>query len=341
MNNTRHILSLFAATLLLAGCGKINTQKQSVAPIAVRTVTVDVTAGSGSRSYLGEVEAATGITLYHPLGGKLTALHVHNGQKVTQGQPVADVDDTQPRSMHVAAKATLLQAEDAYRRLLQVHDSGGLSEVKWMEMQTNLEKARQQEIATRKSLEDCHLTAPVDGVITDADVHVGQQLLPGQTVCTVLSMNALQVVFSVPESDVAAFATGDTVVLTLNALPERSLRGVVSEKSLSAGKVAHTYAIKAFILGPTGEVLPGMIAKVLTTKAFSDGLVVPSACVQTTPEGPAVWVVRDGKAWRQVVRSTRFVRDGVLVSEGLKAGEEVVTAGFQKLYNGAEVVVME
>lgn len=341
MNNTRNILSLFAAALLLAGCGKINTQKQSVPPIAVRTITVDVTAGSGSRSYLGEVEAATGITLYHPLGGKLTALHVHNGQKVTQGQPVADLDDTQPRSMHEAAKATLAQAEDAYQRLLQVHDSGGLSDVKWMEMQTNLEKARQQEIATRKSLEDCHLAAPMDGVITDADVHVGQQLLPGQTVCIVLSMNALQVVFSVPESDVISFAIGDTLQLIPNALPDRSLRAVVAEKSLSAGKVAHTYAIKAIILNTGSELLPGMIAKVLTTKNFSDGLVVPSSCVQTTPEGPAVWVVREGKAWRQVVRSTRFVRDGVLVSEGLTAGDKVVTAGFQKLYNGAEVVEAE
>ena len=341
MHNRHYILFVLIALTVCSACSKTDTQKKSVPPVAVRTITVNVTAGAGTRTYLGEIEAATGITLYHPLGGKLTALHVRNGQKVTQGQPVADLEDTQTRSMHEAANATLRQAEDAYNRLLQVHDSGGLSEVKWMEMQTNLEKARQEEIATRKSLDDCHLTAPLDGVITDADVHVGQQLLPGQTVCTVLSLSTLQVAFSVPESDVAAFSNGDTVLLTLNALPDKRFRAVVREKSLSAGMVAHTYQIKAVLSAPGKEILPGMIAKVQTVKAFSDGLVVPSACVQTTQEGPAVWVVRDGKAWRQVVRSTRFVRDGVLISEGLNSGDQVVTAGYQKLYNGAEVIEAE
>ena len=340
MHNNRFILLGLAAAVLIA-CGKTDSGKPTVRPIAVRTVTLDVNEGAGTRSYIGQVEAATSMPLYHPLGGKLTALHVRNGSQVAEGQPIADIDDTQARSMHEAAVATLSQAEDAYKRLLQVHESGGVSDVKWIEMQTNLEKARQQEIATRKSLEDCHLTAPIEGVVTDVEVHAGQQLLPGQTICNVLSLRALQVVFSVPESDISSFEKGDTIRLSFNAFPDQTFRGVVQEKGLNAGMVAHGYQIKAGILAPSRQILPGMLAKVLTTKAYASGLVVPSACVQTTPEGPAVWVVRDGVAHRQPVGNTRFVKDGVLVSEGLKAGDRVVTAGYQKLYNGAKVTEAE
>ena len=245
------------------------------------------------------------------------------------------------RSMHDAALATLSQAEDAYNRLLQVHESGGLSEVQWIEMQTNLEKAKQQEISTRKSLDDCHLTSPIDGVVTDVDVHVGQRLLPSQTVCTVLSLKALQIVFSVPESDITSFSQGDTIIMTLNAFPDRTFCGIVLEKGLSAGMVAHAYEVKAKILSPSKEILPGMLAKVLTTKSFNGGLVIPSACVQMTPAGPSVWVVREGVACRQQIGETSFVRDGVLVNEGLNKGDQVVVAGYQKLYNGAQVVEAE
>ncbi|MBE6324449.1 MAG: efflux RND transporter periplasmic adaptor subunit [Bacteroidales bacterium] len=341
MNSTHNILILFLATVVACSCAKTESGSQTVRPVSVRTITLDVNKESGTRTYIGEVEAAMAMPLYHSLGGELTALHVRNGQQVTKGQSIADIDDTQMRSIHDAALATLSQAEDAYNRLLQVHESGGLSEVQWIEMQTNLEKAKQQEISTRKSLDDCHLTSPIDGVVTDVDVHVGQRLLPSQTVCTVLSLKALQIVFSVPESDITSFSQGDTIIMTLNAFPDRTFCGIVLEKGLSAGMVAHAYEVKAKILSPSKEILPGMLAKVVTTKSFVGGLVVPSACVQMTPTGPAVWVVRDGVARRQQIGETSFVRDGVLVNEGLNKGDQVVVAGYQKLYNGAQVVEAE
>ena len=341
MHNTHNIFVLLLAAAIVCGCAKTESGSQTVRPVAVRTITLDVNEETGSRTYIGEVEASVTMPLYHSFGGELTALHVRNGMQVTKGQPVADVDDTQARSAHDAAVATLSQAEDAYKRLLQVHENGGLSEVQWMEMQTNLEKAKQQEIASRKSLEDCHLTAPIDGVVTDVDVHVGQKLLPSQTICSVLSLKALQAVFSVPESDISSFSIGDTILLTLNAFPDRTFRGIVLEKGLSAGMVAHAYQVKAKILSPSKEILPGMLIKVLTTKSFAGGLVVPSACVQMTPEGPAVWVVREGVARRQPVGKTSFVRDGVLVDEGLNRGDRVVVSGYQKLFDGAQVVEAE
>jgi len=341
MNKSLIISTCFLAAVVLSACKNADSKKKTVRPVAVRTIMLERSESAGTRTYMGEVEAATGITLYHPLGGKLFALHVRNGQQVTKGQPIADFDDTQARSLHEASLATLEQAEDGYKRLLQVHENGGLSDVKWIEMQTNYEKARQQEIATRRSLEDCHLTAPIDGVISEADVHVGQQMFPGQTVCKVLGLRTLQVAFSVPESDVASFSIGDTVTMKLNALPEQAFLGKVLEKGLSAGAIAHTYLVKALILSPNQEMLPGMIAKVMTHKPLANGLVVPSACVQTTPEGLAVWVVRDGKAERQSIAKTMFVKDGILVGEGLHEGDQVVIAGYQKLYSGAFVTEVE
>lgn len=335
----KHLLILTAACLALSSCSKIEEARKSkpAAPIAVRTIVVQEQAEEGSRTYIGEVEAGSEVALYHALGGRLTALHVHNGQSVHEGQAIADLDDTQPRSLHDAAVATLRQAEDGYERLRQVHQSGGLSDVKWIEMQTNLEKARQQEIATRKQLDDCHITSPVSGIVADAGVRVGQQLYPGQTICSIVGMHTLQAVFTVPESDVASFRIGDSVRLHISALQQPALIGVLTEKGISAGAIAHTYKLKAVILNRTADILPGMIVKVRTTHPLSAGIIIPSAGVQTTPDGPAVWVVRGDSAFRQPIRATQFVKNGVLVTDGLQPGDRIVTAGYQKLYQGAKV----
>lgn len=68
------------------------------------------------------------------------------------------------------------QAEDAYNRLKKVHSEGGISDVRWIEMETDLEKTRQAEVAARKRVEDCVIRAPFDGVVSCRNHHFSVQL---------------------------------------------------------------------------------------------------------------------------------------------------------------------
>lgn len=333
------IAIILISALALGACSKLHKEEQrEVAPIPVQILTVGVSESASERCYVGEIEPLTQMPLSHQLGGQIKALHVKSGDRVASGQLIAEFDDTQARSLHEAAAATLRQAEDAYERLQAVHEGGGVSDVRWVQMQTDLEKARQQEILAAKSLADCRMKAPADGVISQMDVHVGQQLLPGQPVCTLLDVQRLQVHFSVPEQEINLMHKGDTVCFTLSALPGRLLRARITDKDVSAGALAHAYGIRAALLSASSDVLPGMVARVVARGVGSEGIVVPSGCVQTTQRGLAVWVVRDGRAERIVVGDTEFVRNGVRVGQGLRPGDEVITAGYQKLFAGAEVV---
>lgn len=332
-------LAILLSALALVSCSKLHKEEQrTVAPIPVKTLVVGFGSSASERSYVGEIEPLAEMPLSHQLGGQLTAICVKSGDRVSSGQLIATFDDTQARSLHEAAVATLRQAEDAYERLQAVHEGGGVSDVRWVQMQTDLEKAHQQEILTAKSLSDCRLTAPADGVVSELDVHVGQQLLPGQPVCKLLDVRHLQVRFSVPEQDVNRLHKGDTVSFTLSALPDRLFAAQITDKDVSAGALAHTYGVRAALLQTSSEVLPGMVARVLASGVGTEGIVVPAASVQTTQRGLAVWVVRSGRAERIPVGDTEFVSDGVRVGEGLMPGDEVITAGYQKLFAGAEVV---
>ena len=80
-----------------------------------------------------------------------------------------------------------------------------------------------------------------------------------------------------------------------------------------------------------------MVAKIRLALSESSGIVVPSSCVITMPEGADVWVFQNGLAHRRNIKVGGFVKNGIMVESGLNSGDTIITVGHQKLYNGAKV----
>lgn len=327
-------------SMLLIGCGDKTDKQQTYNPvIPVECKVVGFTENSNFRYYIGTIQSEMKISLSFLFGGDLTEIYVHNGQKVKKGDIIAKVDETTAKSLHDGALATLNQAEDGYERLKQVHEEGAISDVRWVQMETDLEKARQTEISTRKHLENCTLYAPQDGIISMKERVVGESMHPAETFCHLIDMNKLVVEFSVPEKEVGLVNIGEKAKAEIQALGNIERDIEVIDKSIMSNPFGHTYTVKARINLDGTDVLPGMVAKIRLYSTALTGIIVPASCVQTVSEGRAVWVVRNGKSFRQVIEVSDFVRNGVLVSKGLEHGDTIVTVGYQKLYNGASVSV--
>ena len=335
------IISCLLASLLFCSCGNNEKGRPGWSDtIPVEVLVIDDSTTPTERNYVGDIGSEREVQLSFLLGGTLTKVAVQNGQTVSAGQLLAEVDATTANSLHATAVATLRQAEDAYRRLEAVHKEGGISDVKWIEMETNLEKARQTEVSTRKHLEDCAIKAPFSGVISCGNHHVGQELKPVEPFARLLDMNKLRVDFSVPEQEISLIHVGDAITATVPALDDREIALRISDKSLIANPLGHTYKVHASIVsGDVKGLLPDMVAKVNVKIGAAGGIVVPTDCVQTMPEGTVVWVVVDGKAQHRQVVVGDFIKNGVVIKEGLSAGDIVVKAGQQKLYTDANVRV--
>ena len=328
-----------AAALTVCSCsGGKDKSSGWTDTIEVETVVIGNMEASAERNYVGSIGSEREVSLSFALGGRLTKVAVRNGEHVVAGQVLAEVDATRARSLHAASLATLRQAEDAYRRLEAVHREGGISEVRWMEMETDLEKARQAETSSRKQLEDCTLRAPYAGVVSCGDHLVGEEMKPGEVYCRVLDMERLRVNFSVPEQEIALIAVGDEATATVSALGDRELRLRVSDKGMRANPMGHTYAVHATVTaGERNGLLPDMVTKVHATLGDGGGMAIPMECVQTMPEGTIVWVVKDGRAEQRRIAVGDFFSEGVYVERGLAPGDTVVAEGRQKLYRGAKV----
>lgn len=340
---------IFSCCLLLfCGCGQKKADRGWSDSIAVEALVVSAGDNAGQRDYVGVIGSEVEVDMSFILGGTLTKVAVSNGQKVRKGQVLAEVDGTTVSSLHNTALATLRQAEDAYNRLKNVHSEGGISDVRWIQMETDLEKARQAEVAARKRVEDCVIKAPFDGVVSCRNHHVGEEMRPMEPFARVLDLRRLRVGFSVPEQEVGLLPMGSTATATIPALDDRELTLKINDKSLIANPMGHTYRVYATIVSGDAEgtvlgvhggtpLLPDMVAKVHVTLDAKAGIVVPSECVSVMPEGTVVWVVSGGKAYHRAITVGDFVRNGVVVESGLAGGDTVVTLGQQKLYNGARV----
>ena len=341
----KHVILLLCVAAMLMGCGGRKQDTGWRDAVGVRVAVVDGGENMHQREYVGSIGSEVEMDLFFPLGGKLTKVAVHNGQRVKKGQVLAEVDATTARSLWGSACAALRQAEDAYRRMQRVHEEGGISDVRWVQMETDLEKARQAETAARQRVEDCVLRAPFDGVVSCGTHHVGEELKPVEPFARVIDMGRLRVAFSVPEHEVGLLPVGTAAKAVVPVVDDREFALRVSDKSLVANPLGHTYKVYGTMVqqghsnNSSAGLLPDMVAKVKVDIDTKAGIVVPAECVQVMLEGTIVWVVEGGKAYHRVVTVGDFIRNGVMVEGGLNAGDSVIVSGQQKLYSGAKVKI--
>lgn len=374
--NMKYCIAL-TAILLAVGCGKKN-ESQEKAPIGVQTEQVSASYDGVGQNYVGIVEENEATAVSFTSMGVVRRMLVSEGQYVSRGQLLAEMDPTtmsngvtaaeattsQANDMVAQAQASYDQAKDAYQRMKLLHDNGSLPEIKWIEMETKLHQAETMlksaqasvrsasatEKIARKGLADTRLIAPVSGVIGRRQVNAGETALPSQAVVTILDINTVKVKVSVPEAEMAAITANTPSFVKVEAAG-KSVPGGRIEKGVKADPMTHTYDIR--ILVPNGDhrLLPGMVASVTLNKAYpaanaeqtqpaAGGITLPVVSVQRRADGSLfVWTVdKDGRAHRTNVQIGAVIGNRAIITDGLTGGQRVVVKGYQKLSEGTRTL---
>lgn len=212
----------FCAILLLAtGC--TSPKKPHTAdPLRVGTIVVTPSSDIDAALYVGTIEEETSAALSFPVAGTLARTYADEGQRVQQGQLLAELDPTSARQTFDAAQAALDQAKDACARLKQLYNAESLPEIKWVEAQTRLRQAESAYCIARKNLDDCKLYAPFTGVIGKRQAAAGETVMPGVPAMTLLRIGTVKVRFPVPEQEIARLGTDSRLRITVAALGDRA-----------------------------------------------------------------------------------------------------------------------
>lgn len=332
-----------SASLALAGCQVKEEKTGGPSPVRVKVMKVALSEQKTSGRFSGTVEEAAGTPLSFSVMGTVNAVSFRLGDRVEKGQLLASLDATSVRSSYDAAKAALVQAEDAYRRMKELHGKGSLPEIKWVEVQSKLQQARSMEEMARKNLKDCKLYVPFSGVIADKSVEVGQNVIPGMAVGKLLGVSRLKVKISMPESEIASVSLHQKAEIVVPALGSRRFSGMVSEKGIMADPFSRSYEVKIDVADAGGDLMPGMVTEVRL--AGADGgtaVIVPARIVQLDEKNRSfVWIDNNGVAEKRVISCGDFAGDGVVITSGLKVEDRIIVEGQQKVCNGTKITADE
>lgn len=331
---------LMLCTLLLSGCRMRSEKLPEVRPIAVEVLTMTEQTVVPRHTYIGEIEEKSSLALSSQTAGRITEVNVGLGSRVRAGQVLLSIDSTQAVNARLSAEAMLRQAEDGYARACAIYKEGGLTEQKRVEIESQLAQARSMYASAAQLVAECRVTAPVSGVVSELRAKAGETTVPGVPLLTIMNIEGFVVRFAVPEQEIAHIRTGDSATTQVEAAGINGLPVVVTDKSLVPNRLAHSYEVTAALGNRTNaaaQLLPGMMCKVTLEADCISGYMLPQSCIQLLPEGAKVWVAREGVAQRIGVTVGQYVSGGVLITEGLESGDQVIIKGYQKLWQGAAI----
>jgi len=339
-------MSPFSSTLLLL----LLTAPAAIAepaPRPVRVQTVEMAPEQRTIALSGSVQARTLATLAFRVAGKVVARPVEVGDSVHAGQELARLDPQDLQlQMQAALSAVQAAAADATqaRAELSRYQSLGPKSASYMASEydkrlaasqsadARLAQAGRQYALARDQAAYGTLVADADGVITALPVQVGQVVTAGQAVATLAYAAEKEVSVDVPENRLADLRAAQLVTITLWAAPDQVLHGRVREIGALADPASRTFAAKVTVLdAPPGLLSLGMTATVRLAVPPGPAVALLPAAALTDDDGrPAVWVLDPGRGRTERRRVTvAGYREGgqVAISEGLRPGEQVVTAG--------------
>lgn len=369
---TRHpSLVIVLAVLLLAtltACSETAPEKEIIRP--VRAIMTGDLGGLQRRGFPGRAQATQEIDLAFRVGGPLITRPVNVGDVVGQGDVVARID---PRDYEVnlrnaqaqlaETRAALERAENDVRRQQRIYaeDPGATS-------QNIIDRAREARdraaanvdsmtatVATAQDqLDDTSLVAPFEGTVVATYVENFQNVRQKQPIVRILDTTHIEMVVNIPENLISMAASIKTVILTFDAFPGREFEGEIKEIGTEATQTTRTFPVTLIMEQPEDvKILPGMAGTVragateLPDELQRRGLGVPVGAVFTpdTETRSFVWIIEAtegdlGVLKRRPVKTGDMTRHGVLITEGLTAGELVVTAGVHSVDEGQTVRIL-
>jgi RND family efflux transporter MFP subunit len=331
-----------ALLFLVVSCKGKKEEATADEAIPVKVETVSTTTATGEHNYVGTVEENTGSSLSFSVMGTVEKVLVTEGQSVSKGQLLAVLNKATLMNTYNVAHSSLKQAQDAYKRLTQLHESGSLPEIKYVEIQTQLQQAEATESIAKKNLRDCNLYAPFSGVIARKSIDPGMNVAPGIESLKLVTIDKVNVKVSVPENEIARVKKGATAQVDVAALNHKSFEGKIDEKGVIANPLSHTYEVKVKLNNPHRELMPGMVCEVYISSPDQQqgGILVPNSAIQILDTGERfVWLAKNGKAERRIVGTGELTNQGVVVTSGLSSGDQVIIEGNQKVSEGMKITV--
>jgi RND family efflux transporter MFP subunit len=288
-------------------------------------------------NFTGTVEGLKQADACAKISEKIVELNVEIGDKVTANQVLAKLDPSSPQVQISQAQLAAKDAEREYQRAKNLFEQGALSRQVLEKAQMGYEIA----VTNAKQVEELiTIFAPISGIVTNVQFHIGETPGPGSPVITIAEMSNIKIKMDIASTYRDELKRGQTAYIYLSSAPEKRIKGYLDKISLSADPESRNYLAYANAGNAGGYFDPGVSVEVEIVVGVKKGvLVVPREAIFTSLGKSAVYIA-DEKAHKTSFKPGISNGNLVEVLEGLQTGQKVVVHGQNQLEDGDLVLIV-
>jgi membrane fusion protein (multidrug efflux system) len=333
---------------MLIGMGEA-AKKAGPPPEVVGTTVAQKQTWENTLTAVASVVTAKGVALSNDAPGIVSRIHFESGDLVKQGDILVELDTSVERAQLASLKARRDLADISQKRSRALAASGAVAQSQVDADESSFKSLSADSGALSAQIARKVIRAPFTGKLGIRTVNLGQYLSPGTTVTTLEAEKSIFVDFALPQEDLPKLRSGMTVRALLAGSATPLAEGVISAIDPAVDPLSRTIRVRASLPGVDEKLRPGMFLRVaVVLPGNNEVVVIPQTAIVHASYGDSVFVGEDkpgpdGKARK--VAQQQFVKlgttrgDFVSVVDGLKADQEVVTAGAFKLRNGIPLKV--
>ena len=355
---TYHYAVLLTAVLVIllvvSGCGK-KSETDTASGKDVKGTT-----GQASRQTVPRIVTATGslqadktVMVSTRMMGWVRRIHVVEGQSVSKGELLVNIDDSDLKAKKVQAEAGIIEAravltnaEKMAERFEKLYAEKSVSKQQLDDVLTGrdratagLKMAEAGLVEVEVHLSYLSIKAPSDGVVVRKMIEEGDMANPGMPLISLESSGPMKVVAHVGEKDISAVKVGNMVTIDVTSLADAVFKAPLNKVIRAVNPGSRTYDIEATLGDPDPRLRSGMFARVSIPIGERQAVLVPAGAVIRRGQLTGVWILRqDSKAHLRWVRLGRTFGDSIEILSGLNGDEIVVLSTQQPLLEGDRVV---
>ena len=331
------IAALLLASVSLGACADDAAQQSAVVQTTqAKVFTIQTQQVPEHYTTSGSVASDHKVSISAQISGYIKALDVREGDQVKAGQVLLKIDPTDAKQAYLQAKADLKDAKTDWQRFEELQASGAVSSQKVDKAKLRYDVAKSNVARAENQLSYAEVRSPVDGVIVEKRLSVGDLASPGMPILTIEDPNSLLVSTYVSEGYISKIHTGDAVDITIASL-HKTFEGTVRQVVQAANPVSHQFLVKV-ALKADADIHPGMFAQAGFRVGERAALLIPQAVIQSRAGLNAVYVVNAQHiAQYRLIRLGQSMGDKVEVVAGLQAGDTLAWQGNPSLKTGMKV----
>lgn len=315
-------------------------KKNPDATVMVQAETLKSAPFDYTSTYLGSFAPNKEAIIASEASGRVVQVGVQEGQHVSAGQLIAQLDTDILKYQLKIAESNLALAEKTAQRLTNA--AAGLTEVQVDNAQNQVQTLKYQIELYKKQISMATIKAPFSGIITAKYFEIGSLAGPGAQMAVLTDISTLKLEISVPEKDVPKFKTGMKLQVTTEVYPNFTYTGTVGVIASKADQTKN-YIVKVLVPNNSAKPLKaGMYGQVaLSNNVNNNSISIPRTALVGSNKNPEVYVIRDGVAKKQAITIGASNDTRLQVTSGLQENDVVAVGGLVNLTDGIKVTVAE